>query len=111
MLVEGGFYFSEPNATPADWFMGISALAAGALLIIGWLTPIVGTVVAAGAVCVALSLLPGCMPNLFDTRISLIFALTMLATIVVLGPGAFSVDARLFGRREIIIPPRSSQPE
>jgi hypothetical protein len=29
----------------------------------------------------------------------------MLVAVIVLGPGAFSVDARLFGRREIIIPP------
>jgi hypothetical protein len=29
----------------------------------------------------------------------------MVLTVAGLGPGAFSVDARLFGRREIIIPP------
>jgi hypothetical protein len=33
----------------------------------------------------------------------------MLVTIIGLGPGAFSLDARMFGRREIIIPPRASQ--
>jgi hypothetical protein len=27
------------------------------------------------------------------------------AAVVLLGPGAFSVDARLFGRREIVIAP------
>jgi hypothetical protein len=30
--------------------------------------------------------------------------------VVFLGPGAFSLDARLFGRREIIIPPVSRSP-
>jgi hypothetical protein len=29
----------------------------------------------------------------------------MLLALILIGPGAFSVDARLFGRREIIIPP------
>jgi hypothetical protein len=31
--------------------------------------------------------------------------MTMVLAIIGLGPGAFSVDARVFGRREIIIPP------
>jgi hypothetical protein len=43
---------------------------------------------------------------LFDSKPALIFALTMLLAIIGAGPGRFSVDARVFGRREIIIPPR-----
>ncbi len=31
----------------------------------------------------------------------------LAAVIALLGPGAYSLDARLFGRREIIIPPAS----
>ena len=109
LLVEGGFYIGEANSTPPSWFIGLLAFAAGVLLLIGFLTPIVGAVVAAGAAGVGLSLLPACTGSLFDSRISLIFGLTMLVTIIGLGPGAFSVDARVFGRREIIIPPRTSR--
>ena len=109
LLVEGGFYIGAANSTSATWFMSLSAFVTGALLIVGSLTPIVGAVVAAGAIGVAFSLLPACVPNLFDSRISLIFGLTMLVTIIGLGPGAYSLDARMFGRREIIIPPRPSQ--
>jgi hypothetical protein len=29
-----------------------------------------------------------------------------LSAIIILGPGAFSLDARLFGQREIIVPRR-----
>jgi hypothetical protein len=32
----------------------------------------------------------------------------LAAAVLCLGPGAFSVDARLFGRREVIIPHSSS---
>jgi hypothetical protein len=45
------------------------------------------------------------MPNLFDSKLSLVFGLTMLLSVMGIGPGAFSVAARVFGRREIIIPP------
>jgi uncharacterized membrane protein YphA (DoxX/SURF4 family) len=37
-----------------------------------------------------------------------LFAAIALA-VICLGPGAFSLDARLFGRREIIIPARSAK--
>ena len=109
LLVEGSFYIEEANPNPPSWFIGFLAFATGVLLLIGFLTPIVGGVVAAGAAGVGLSLLPACTRSLFDSKISLIFGLTMLVTIVGLGPGAFSVDARVFGRREIIIPPRTCQ--
>ena len=48
---------------------------------------------------------PAAAQNLFDTRLPTLFAVIMSAAIVLLGPGAVSLDARLFGRREIIIPP------
>jgi len=105
VLAEGGYYLSGSDSTPSTWVIGLSAFAAGALLLVGFLTPIAALLVAAGVAGVGFSLLPACSPSLFDARISLIFGLTMLATIVGLGPGAFSVDARVFGRREIIIPP------
>ncbi len=99
---------SGPDFTPAAWLIGCSALATGALLVVGFLTPIAGSLGAAGAAGVGFSLLPACSPNLFDSKISTVFALTMLVAVIALGPGAFSMDARVFGRREIIIPPSGS---
>jgi uncharacterized membrane protein YphA (DoxX/SURF4 family) len=85
--------------------VGLAALALAALLLVGFLTPIAGLLAGMGCAFVALS--GGAIPALviLDSRQSVVFAATMLFGIVVLGPGAFSVDARLFGRREIIIPP------
>jgi hypothetical protein len=37
-----------------------------------------------------------------------LFALIAIA-VICLGPGAYSLDARLFGRREIIIPARPAK--
>jgi hypothetical protein len=41
---------------------------------------------------------------LFETRTTATLALVIAAAVVCLGSGAFSVDSRLFGRREVIIP-------
>jgi len=108
-MLEGGFYLREPNPTSAAWLIGLAAVAGGGLLLIGLFTPIVGATVGAGAIGVGVSLLPACSPNVFDSQSALVFALTMLLTVIGLGPGAFSVDARVFGRREVIIPPRTPQ--
>jgi hypothetical protein len=35
----------------------------------------------------------------------------MAVAVALMGPGAFSLDARLFGRREIVIPPLHRGPE
>jgi uncharacterized membrane protein YphA (DoxX/SURF4 family) len=86
--------------------MAAATLGAGSLLLVGFLTPIVGGMVAVGAIGVAVSWLPGCTQNLFDSRLALAFGTALLAAILALGPGALSIDARLFGRREIIIPRR-----
>jgi uncharacterized membrane protein YphA (DoxX/SURF4 family) len=104
LLVQGGFYLRGPDPAPGAWFVGLTALAAGVLLLIGFLTPIVGAVVGVGAIGIGLSLLPACTPTLFESTTPIILAVTMLLAIIVLGPGAVSVDARIFGRREIIIP-------
>lgn len=80
---------------------GVAALVALCLLL-GYLTPYCAAV----SCLLELALLVGThAPNRFQLVTS---ALTAAAT-VVLGPGAYSVDARLFGRRLIkIVPGRDS---
>jgi len=107
LLIQGQFYLREPNPTPADWFVGLTLLAAASLLAIGLATPIAGAVVALVGAGVGLSVLPANAPMVFEGKLSVVFAVAMLLAVTVLGPGAFFVDARLFGRRKIMIPPSS----
>jgi len=70
-------------------------------LCIGFLTPVLS--VAACAVAVA---------NLFFGQpINLVYVLRILtsAALVFLGPGAYSIDARLFGRRVTVVSPRKDK--
>jgi len=108
LLVQSAYYLREPSPSLATLVVGLAGVASGALLWIGFLTPFVGVVVGLVFTGIGFSLLPVCTRTLFDSSISVGFAVTILLAIITLGPGAFSVDARLFGRREIIIPPSSS---
>jgi uncharacterized membrane protein YphA (DoxX/SURF4 family) len=107
------FYGVSLLALPhASLFMVVTGLAAsltGAFLVAGFLTPIASGIAAIGAVASALTWLPLSPENSFANEWTLALIVAVAAAIVPLGPGALSLDARLFGRREIIIPrsPRS----
>jgi uncharacterized membrane protein YphA (DoxX/SURF4 family) len=110
-LIQGGYYLTDGTHSSLETWLGLFGIVAGASLLAGFVTPIAGVVVGLGALGAGFSVLPAWAANLFDAKLSLIFAGIMAAGIVFLGPGAFSVDARLFGRREIIIPPPLRRPE
>jgi uncharacterized membrane protein YphA (DoxX/SURF4 family) len=110
-VIQGVFYLSTDARSTLGVWLGLLGLAVGTALLAGFLTPVAGVVVALEALGAALSVLPVPAPNLLDAKLSLIFAAIITVAIVFLGPGAFSMDARLFGRREIIIPPSTRRPE
>lgn len=107
-IVQGGVYLAKPEeAALWVWIVGLLAIALGALLLIGFLTKVTGLLAGLSGVGVRLFWVPAPALNLLDTNLSVIYLIFMVAAIVLLGPGAYSLDARLFGRREIIIPPTS----
>lgn len=109
-VIQGGCYFAA-NDSPLLWdsAVGLLIILAGLSLLVGFLTPLAGSVVGFGVIAISLSWAPQPAVNLFDAALPAILMTIVAAAVAFLGPGAFSVDARLFGRREIIIPhtPRS----
>jgi uncharacterized membrane protein YphA (DoxX/SURF4 family) len=92
------------------WAAGLTFLVSGAGIIIGFMTPLASLLVGLGAVGIVLSWIPAPpLASLGTTLIALLIVTTSMG-IALLGPGAFSIDGNLFGRREIVIPPRSPRP-
>jgi uncharacterized membrane protein YphA (DoxX/SURF4 family) len=90
--------------------LGILEIVLGTSLIIGFLTPIASACAALMGVGFAFGVLP-LPPGLLFTRSGILNTAVVGFALMVLGAGAFSLDAYLFGRREIIIPDSSASPK
>src|SRR5262245_44321172 len=86
---------THPHVTPSYGFVvpHIIEVAAGALLLVGLWTPVTGAVVACREMWVVFS-------SSGDPRLPLVLA-ALGASLAIIGPGAWSIDARLFGRKHI----------
>lgn len=97
-----GFLVSRPSEDQQFWLLAIGAIG-GALTLAGLWTPI-----AAGAVAL-LELWNAIRSG--DAAAAHLLAAVIAGSLTVLGPGAWSVDARLFGRRRISMPRRDDPNE
>jgi uncharacterized membrane protein YphA (DoxX/SURF4 family) len=89
---------SESACTgPPAWWQAALVTLLGLALVLGALTPVAGALAALyQLLCLAHASWPHAAPLL-------IAAMTAIA-LVLMGPGAYSADARLFGRRRLVLP-------
>ena len=94
----------------ALWILVGLTFISGGFLLAGLMTPVVASLVAAVGIGIALSLIPLPPLAVFDGYLAIIHLIVLSIAIALLGPGAFSLDARMFGRREIPIPSSQDLP-
>jgi len=91
------FFFDLIKSTFRGWLIGAVSIVLSATMISGFLTRVISALIATGGI-LFLALSPR------ETGFSFVVYLIILSfVILLLGPGAYSIDARLFGRREIIL--------
>jgi uncharacterized membrane protein YphA (DoxX/SURF4 family) len=107
LIAQGFAYLHELQRSGiGTWTVCLLALSSGSALLVGFLTPVAGTMAVLASVGVTFLNHSAPNWNFFNDRLNFDTIITALA-VALLGPGAFSLDARLFGRRRIIIPRRS----
>lgn len=98
VLLHSGVTHLEKTTAFASIVPHLIEAAAGVLLLLGLWTPAAGALAAAVEVWIALS-------HAGDPWVTTILAI-LAATLAMIGPGAWSIDARLFGRKHMEIPNR-----
>ena len=109
LITQGGAVLEDRTELGfVGWAVFFVVIVVGSLLLIGLQTRLAAL---AGAVISLSSLFPlvsGLDAGPLAVRMTALLSAVVAAAVMCLGPGAMSLDARLFGRREIIIPTRSS---
>ena len=90
---------SEPGVL--IWIGGLLAVVSGLAVLAGFVTPASGVVAGVTTFAIVAMWAPG-TPGVVD-RLAAFILVVDSAALALLGPGALSMDARLFGRREIKI--------
>ena len=106
LLIQGAAYLNDWRNLRVDGLVAVTfAFVGGVSLLAGILTPITSLLVVLGTIGYAFSWLPAPSGNLLACKLAVINVIAIATAIAFLGPGAYSLDARFFGRREILIPP------
>jgi uncharacterized membrane protein YphA (DoxX/SURF4 family) len=92
---------ADRGAANTGVVVALLAFVTGLALIIGFMTPIASALLAAGDLLLTVESRVLGHLLLFESGMARLEFIVMSAALIFLGPGALSLDARLYGRREI----------
>lgn len=101
---QGVLWLATKDAEATVRVVGGLGVLTGILLVAGFRTRLASFLIALGIAFISLHTFSLPTREFFDRLVPALFAETMSTAVVFLGPGAFSIDAYLYGRKEIIIP-------
>ena len=103
LLIQGAAYLNDWRNLRFDALVAVTLAFVGGVSLAGILTPITSLLVVLGTIGYAFSWLPAPSANLLDSKLAVIDVIAIATAIAFLGPGAYSLDALFFGRREILV--------
>jgi len=111
LLVQGvSLLVNGNNPIVQNLIVGLLAVASGVSLMFGFMTPFGSVLATLLNAAIALSWLLQEASSVVQTKQAELVGVIAIA-LALLGPGAFSIDSRLFGRREIVIPQYPKPPK
>jgi uncharacterized membrane protein YphA (DoxX/SURF4 family) len=99
LLAHVAAYVTTTRVHTLGWIVVSLSLISAACLLVGFMTPVIAIVVIIGAGALAV----------FGQIQSALEIIILTVAVALLGPGAFSLDARMFGRREILLPKHTAR--
>jgi len=103
LFVQAINYLKTPEVGLSGWTIMLAMAVVGFCFLLGFMTPLMSSILILGTLAIGLSWLPKPIQDLLSTHFSILNLIVVAAALGALGPGAFSLDARMFGRREIRI--------
>jgi uncharacterized membrane protein YphA (DoxX/SURF4 family) len=102
-LVEGSTFAGAGTMAATA---GVVLAASGASLLLGFLTPVASVAIGCVTAGARLSWFPAPLVSLFVDDLTVVLVTLIAVAVALLGPGAYSLDSYLFGRREIVLDAR-----
>lgn len=103
VAAQSWLFITSANSDLMAAIPAAALVVSGVALTVGIFTPVCSTLVGLGYALALVTPFGGTMLPRHEPSAALV-GLAAAAGLGLLGPGAFSIDARLFGRREIFIP-------